>query len=133
MPILLFHLHLLFSNPCLCVFKHVYAFPSSSIFIHVYRHIHKYICFDYSVWTPCNLYVPIIKSLSVPALSDVARYFHTCDPMFKGMYLSNRQCLRFLRMHTYHAHIHKVKFVKMLTQRLCKPHKKNTCKQMNAK
>ena len=83
-----------------------------------------YICFDYSVMTPCNLYVPIMKSLSVPAPSDVARYFQTCDPMFEGLYLSNRPCLRFLRMHTHHAHIQKVKVAKMLTQLLCKPHKK---------
>jgi len=34
------HLHLPFSNSRACVSKHVYAFPSSSIFIHTYRHIH---------------------------------------------------------------------------------------------
>jgi len=133
MPILVLHLHLPFSYSGLCVFKHVYAFPSSSIFIHMYRHIHMYICFDCSVMTPCNLYVPIMKSLSVPAPSDVDRYFHTCYPMFKGPYVSNRRCLRSLRMHTCHSHIQKVKFAKMVTQRLCKPHKKNVCKQINAK
>ena len=90
-------------------------------------------CFDYSVMTPCNLYAPIIQRLSVPAPSDVTRYLHTCDPMFKGLYLSNRPFLRFLGMHTYHVHIQKVKFVKMSTQQLCKPHKNNTRKQMNAK
>ena len=92
-----------------------------------------YMCFDYSVMTPCKMYAPIIKRLSVPALSDVARYFHTCDLIFKGLYVSNRPCLRFLTMHTYHVHIQKVKFVKILTPRLCKPHKKNTCKQVTAK
>ena len=44
---LLFHLrthlkHLHFSNSCACVSKHVYAFPSSSILIHIYCHLHKY-------------------------------------------------------------------------------------------
>jgi len=42
MSILLFHLHLPFSNSCVCVSKHVYAFPSSSTFIHTYRHICMY-------------------------------------------------------------------------------------------
>jgi len=42
MPILFFHLHLHFSNSCLWVSKHVHAFPSSPIFIHIYRHIHMY-------------------------------------------------------------------------------------------
>ena len=32
-----------------------YALPSSSIPIHVYRHIDMYACFDYSVKTPCQL------------------------------------------------------------------------------
>ena len=133
MPILVLHLHLPFSYSGLCVFKHVYAFPSSSIFIHMYRHIHMYICFDCSVMTPCNLYAPTIKRLSAPVPSNVARYLYTCDPIFKGRYLSNRLCLRFLKTQTYHVHIQKVKFVKMLIPRLHKPHKKNTCKQMNAK
>jgi len=67
MPIFLFHLHLHFSNSCVCVPKHVYTFPSSSIFIHIYRHIHMYICFEYCVMTPYNFYAPIIKHLYVPA------------------------------------------------------------------
>ena len=73
---LLFHLHLLFSslNSCVCVSKQVYAFPSSSIFIHTYRHIHMHVCFDYSVMTPYNLHAPIIKRLCVPVPSDVARH-----------------------------------------------------------
>ena len=29
-------------NSCVCVSKHVYAFPSSSIFIHTYCHPHMY-------------------------------------------------------------------------------------------
>ena len=133
MPILLFHLHLPFANSSFCVSKHVYAFPSSSIFIHMYHHFHMYMCFDYSVMTPCNLYVPIINCLSVPVPNNVARYHDTCDSMFKGLYLSNRPCLRFLRMHTYHVHIQKVKLKKLLASRLCKPHKKNACKKMNSK
>jgi len=43
MPFFLLHLHLHFSNPCVCVSKHIYAFPSSSIFIHTYPHIHMYV------------------------------------------------------------------------------------------
>jgi len=42
MPILSFHLHLSFSNSCVCVSKHVYAFFSSSVFIHTYLHVHIY-------------------------------------------------------------------------------------------
>jgi len=67
MPRFLFHLHLHFSISCVCVSKHVYAFPSSSIFIHTYRHIPMYICFDYSVMTPYKLYALIMKRLCVPA------------------------------------------------------------------
>ena len=33
---------LLCVNSCVCVSKNVYTFPSSSIFIHTYRHIHMY-------------------------------------------------------------------------------------------
>ena len=44
MPILLFHLPLPFSNSCICVSKHVYVFPSSSIFIYIYRHIAIFMC-----------------------------------------------------------------------------------------
>jgi len=29
-------------NSCVCVITHVYAIPSSSIFIHTYRHLHMY-------------------------------------------------------------------------------------------
>ena len=42
-------------------------------FLVMYRHVHMHMCFDYSVMTPCKLYVPIIKRLSVPAPSDVTR------------------------------------------------------------
>jgi len=42
MPILLFHQHLYYSDSYVCVSKNVYAFPSSSIFIHIYRHIHMH-------------------------------------------------------------------------------------------
>jgi len=55
MSVLLFYLHVdvYYSNSCLCVSKRVYAFPLSSIFVHIYRHIHIYIyiyiCFMCSV------------------------------------------------------------------------------------
>jgi len=42
MAVLLFHLHLPFSNFCVCLSKHVSAFPSSFIFIHTYHRIHMY-------------------------------------------------------------------------------------------
>jgi len=38
-----FHLHLHLSNSSVCVSKHVYAFPSSSILIHIYYPIHRYV------------------------------------------------------------------------------------------
>jgi len=42
MPKLFLHLHLYFFNSCVCVSKHVYAFPSSFILIHIYCcHIHE--------------------------------------------------------------------------------------------
>jgi len=44
MPILFLHLHLHFSNSCECVVKFVHAFPSSSTFLHNYRHIHYFLC-----------------------------------------------------------------------------------------
>jgi hypothetical protein len=50
--ILCFLLHFHFCNSCVCVCRLVYALPSSSIFIQIYRHIYMYICFDYSVMTP---------------------------------------------------------------------------------
>jgi len=80
MPIFLFQVHLHFSNFGVCVSKHVYAFPSSSTFIHIYSHVHIYICFDYSVMTPYNLFAQLTKRLCVPAPSGVARCLHTCDP-----------------------------------------------------
>jgi len=53
MPILLFHLQLPFSNSCICVFKHVYAFPSSCILIHIYCHIYKYVLCPVLYLKPC--------------------------------------------------------------------------------
>jgi len=42
MSILLFHLHLPFSNSCVCVSKLVNTIPSCSIFLRTYRHIRMY-------------------------------------------------------------------------------------------
>ena len=53
MSALLFYLHVYYSNSCVCVSEPVYAFPSSSIFIHIYRHFHVY-CLCYVLcWHPC--------------------------------------------------------------------------------
>ena len=38
------HFHLHFSNSCVCVSKHVYAFPSSPILIHIYTIFISMIC-----------------------------------------------------------------------------------------
>ena len=70
-PIFLFHLNLHFSNLCACVSKHVHAFPSSSIFIHIHHHIHMYICFDYCVMIPYNLYALITKLLRFFSIEGV--------------------------------------------------------------
>jgi len=43
-----------------CVRQFGYALPSSSIPMHIFRHIDMYACFDYSVMTPCKLCTPII-------------------------------------------------------------------------
>ena len=108
MPILLFCLHFHLCNSCVCVCKLVHTLPSSSIFIHIYRHIHMYICFHYCVMTPYNLYAPII-TVSVHLLLE-ARCLHTCDPIFKSLYFNIHPCLYFLWMHTYHVRTKKVKF-----------------------
>ena len=120
-----------------------------------------YICLDYSVMTPYILYTPIIIRLCVPAPRGWPRYCHNYHSVFKGLCFSIYPCLRFLWIHTYHRQIKIVQFcvhlplpyvrsstmslsvfipitwkrahVKMLTQRLFKTHKKNTCEQMNAK
>jgi len=42
-PKFLVHLHLHFSNSCVCASKQICAFPSSSIFIHTYLHFHMYV------------------------------------------------------------------------------------------
>jgi len=66
-PYLYVYMFLPFCNPCVCVCQLVYTLPSPFIFIHIYRHIYMYICFDYSVITPCILYTPIRMRLCVPA------------------------------------------------------------------
>jgi len=55
-------------NSCMCVSTHVYAFPSCSIFIHTYRHLHMYgLC---SV-----LYVsPSFRSLSSDSINLIDSY-----------------------------------------------------------
>jgi len=45
MSVLLFYLNIFYSNTCICVSKHIYAFPCSSIFVHMYRHFHMYCLF----------------------------------------------------------------------------------------
>jgi len=42
MSVLLFYLHVYYSNSCVCVSKHVYANPSSSISVRIYDHLHMY-------------------------------------------------------------------------------------------
>ena len=74
----------------------VYALPSSSTFVHIYRHIHMYICFDYSVMTTSILYTPIIIRLCVPAPRGWARYCHNCHSMFKGVCFNICSCIRFV-------------------------------------
>ena len=71
MSILHFLLHFHLSNSCVCVCQLVYALFSSSIFIHIFRHIYMYTCFDYSVMTSHNLYTLIIIRLCVPAPRDL--------------------------------------------------------------
>ena len=115
----LFHLHHHFSNSCVYVSKHVYAFHSFSIIIHIYCHIRMYTCFDYFVMNPSTPNAPIIKRLCVPAPKSVTWCLHTCDPMFKGLHFSNLPCLRFLWMHTYHVHVKKVRFWVYLPPPIC--------------
>ena len=54
---LLFHLQVPISDSCVCVSKHVYTFPSSSIFIHTYR--------DFQMYVLCSvLYIYFKKNIS---------------------------------------------------------------------
>jgi len=43
------------------------------IFIHIYRHIYMFICWDYSVMAPYALYTPIKISLGIPAPTGWSR------------------------------------------------------------
>jgi len=53
MSVLLFYLHVYYSNSCVCVSKHVYVTASSSIFVHIYSHFHMY-CLCYVLYlNPC--------------------------------------------------------------------------------
>ena len=85
--ILRFLLYLHVWNSCLRLCQLVYALFSSSVFIHIYCHIYMYICFDYSIMTPYNLYSEIIIRPCVPAPRGFEQYLHTSDPMFKGLFL----------------------------------------------
>ena len=49
MSVLLFYLHVYYSNSCVCGSKCAYAFPSSSIFVHIYRHFRMY-CLCYVLY-----------------------------------------------------------------------------------
>ena len=99
MPKTFFYLHLHSSNSCVCVSKHVYAFPSSSILIHIYCHILKYdLCpvlylspsFCFSSSFPINLidtYVTVPIDVSITPLicldsfpSTSSSSFLTCLP-----------------------------------------------------
>jgi len=58
----------------MCVRQFVYALPSFSIFMHIYRNMYIYTCFDYSVMIPyTELYTPIIMRLCVPAITGFSR------------------------------------------------------------
>ena len=95
--------------PVYVCLKH--AFPSSSTFIHTYRHINMFICFDYSVMTPYNLFAPLTKRLCVPAPSGVTWCLHTCEPMSQSVCFSHHACLRFLWMHIHHVHMKQWNYV----------------------
>jgi len=108
MPVLLFLLHFLLSNSCMCVCQLVSTRPSSPTFTwsssYNYRHIHMYICNDYCEITTHNMNFPITICLSVPADRGFARCLHICDPMFRGLYSNIHTCLCLLWIHTYHVH-----------------------------
>ena len=56
-----------------CVKLCTYFPPLPSIFMHIYRHMYMYTCFDYCVITPYKQYTPIITSLCVPAATGWSR------------------------------------------------------------
>jgi len=57
MSVLLFYLHVYYSNSCVCVSKRVYVPASSSIFVHIYSHFHMY-CLCYVLYLHPCLCVP---------------------------------------------------------------------------
>ena len=77
--ILRFLLYFHFYDSYVRMYISVYALPSSSILMHIYRHMYMYKCFDYSVIIPYNLYTPIIMCLCVPASTDCS-LFHVWTP-----------------------------------------------------
>ena len=121
----------------------------------------SYMCigFDYYVMTPYILYILIIICLCVPAPGGWARCWYNCDYMFKDLCFNIHSCLFFIWIYKYHVQIKPVQFCvhlplpyahsfiiflpvsipitwksahqKMLTPRLFRTHKKNTCKQIN--
>jgi len=108
MSMLLFRLHLSSSNSCVRVSKRAYALTSSSIFIYIYRYIHMYICYGYSVLDTHILYIQIIIRLYVSVARRFAWCIHSCDLMFKGLYFDIHTYLYFLSIHACHIHIHEL-------------------------
>jgi len=106
MPILLFQLHLPFSNSCVCVYisENVYAIPSPSIFLHTYRHIHMYVlcsvlysqppfCFLFSFSTHLiDTYVTV--PIDVRIILLLWKHIRENLYVFPDMYLSVCQCTR---------------------------------------
>ena len=110
MPTFVLHLHVHFSNTCVCVFKHLYAFTNSSIFIHIYRHIYMYVRFNYSVLATHNLYIPIVIRLYVSVTSHFSWCIRTCVTMFKGLYFIMKTYLFLLSIHVCHVHTNLLNF-----------------------
>ena len=63
MSVLLFCLHVDYSNGCVCVLKHSYAFPSSSIFLHIIALFICTLCVMFYIYTHLVVYFFFFRNL----------------------------------------------------------------------
>jgi len=64
MSVLLFYLHVYYSDSCVCVSKGAYTFPCCSIFVHIYHHFYMY-CLCYVVYLyPCFVWFLLFLKLN---------------------------------------------------------------------
>jgi len=63
MSVLLFYLHVDYSNGCVCVPEHLYAFPSSWIFLHIIALFICTLCVMFYIYTHLVVYFFFFRNL----------------------------------------------------------------------